>query len=287
MGAGGVASGTTGLRMSDSVTLTLRHPLEHTIEADSITPDRCARASEREIAALPVWAGNRQLALGELFTVRGERSAEVRVEGALERADAIGLGMTMGELVIEGNVGRYVGTRMAGGVLRVRGNAGDGAGLEMAGGSLEISGNAGDRAGASRLGASRGMLGGELIVRGSAGAEAGASARRGLIIICGNAGERAAHRMIAGTVLVLGNAAADAGQWSKRGSVVVGGEVAIPPTYRYNCTYRPGYLRLLFTYLRRRHGLAIDDRFVGGRYRRYSGDLAELGKGEILQWTEA
>ncbi|HET7565718.1 MAG TPA: formylmethanofuran dehydrogenase subunit C [Gemmatimonadaceae bacterium] len=270
-----------------TVTLTLRAPLRHTIEAESITPDQCARSSEREIAELPVWEGNRQLALGELFTVRGERSANVHVEGALDRVDAIGLGMTMGELVIEGNVGRYVGTRMAGGVLRVHGNAGYGAGLEMVGGTLEISGNAGDRAGAARLGASRGMLGGELIVRGSAGAEAGASARRGLIVIGGNAGERAAHRMIAGTVVVLGNAAADAGQWSKRGSVVVGGAVTIPMTYRYDCTYRPTYLRLLFTYLGRRYGLAIDPRFVGGQYRRYSGDLAELGKGEILQWADA
>jgi formylmethanofuran dehydrogenase subunit C len=272
--------------MSDIVTLSLHSPPDHPVEADSITPDRCAALSEREIAELPVWDGREQRRVGDLFTVRGGRSPSVRVEGALERVDAIGLGMTMGELVIEGNVGRYVGTRMGGGALTVRGDAGDGAGLEMAGGTLEITGSAGDRAGASRLGASRGMLGGELIIHGSAGAEAGASARRGLIVIGGDAGARAAQRMIAGSVVVLGSAGADAGQWSKRGSVVVGSDVDVPVTYVYACTYRPPQLRLLFTYLRRRYALPIDDRYVSGRYRRYSGDMAELGRGEILQWAD-
>ena len=30
---------------------------------------------------------------------------------------------------------------------------------------------------------------------------------------------------------------------------------------------------------------AVDERHVSGYYRRYSGDLADLGKGEILAWT--
>lgn len=273
--------------MSDVVTLTLHAPLDRTVEAESITPDRCAALTEREIAELPVWEGHRERRIGDLFTVHGGRSARVRVTGALEHVDAIGQGMTMGELVIEGDVGRDVGARMRGGTLTVHGNARDGAGVEMVGGSLQITGNAGNRAGASRLGASRGMLGGELIVHGSAGAETGASARRGLIVICGDALERTGQRMIAGSVVVLGSTGPDAGQWSKRGSVVVGRDVELPATYVYDCTYRPPALRLLFTYLRRRYALSIDDRYVTGRYRRYSGDLAELGKGEILQWADA
>ena len=32
-------------------------------------------------------------------------------------------------------------------------------------------------------------------------------------------------------------------------------------------------------------GVPVADRYIGGRYERYSGDLAELGKGEILQWV--
>ncbi|HEX5435633.1 MAG TPA: formylmethanofuran dehydrogenase subunit C [Gemmatimonadaceae bacterium] len=271
------------------LTLTLRHSLEHRIEMDGVTPDRCAGLGEREIAELPVWEGRRTVPLGEFFTVHGGHASSMRVHGgeALDRVDNMGAGMTAGELVIEGNAGRYAGARMSGGSLTVRGNAGDGAGLEMAGGRLEITGRAGDRLGAASLGASRGMLGGEIVVRGSAGAEAGASARRGLIVIGGDAGERAANRMIAGSVIVLGNAGADAGLWSKRGSVVVMGSVEISETYRYDCTYQPLYLRLLFTSLDTRYGIAGSSAYAAARYRRYSGDMAELGKGEILHRAEA
>jgi formylmethanofuran dehydrogenase subunit C len=139
--------------------------------------------------------------------------------------------------------------------------------------------------GAARLGGSRGMTGGEIIVRGSAGAEVGASARRGLIVVAGNVGQRAGHRMIAGSVIVLGLAGRGAGQWSKRGTVVVIGDVEVPATFRYACTYRPPHVRLVLTYLHTRRGVPVEERYITGRYRRYSGDLAELAKGEILQWT--
>jgi len=39
------------------------------------------------------------------------------------------------------------------------------------------------------------------------------------------------------------------------------------------------------TYLRRRYGLAIDDRVAGGRYRRHCGEAGAHGRGEILEWT--
>ena len=273
--------------MSDAITLTLRAPLEQAVEADGIAPDRFAALGAREIAALPIWAGRKRLPLGELFDVRGERASVVHIEGGdtLARLDALGAGMQGGELHVAGRAGRYVGSRMAGGRLRVDGDAGDGAGLEMAGGVLEIGGRAGDRLGAARLGAARGMTGGEIIVRGDAGAEAGASARRGTIVIGGNAGERAGYRMIAGSVIILGAAGAEAGSWTKRGSIVALGLVAIPTTFRYDCTYRPPHLALALTRLRVQYHLPIDAHHVRGLYRRYSGDLAELGKGEILAWT--
>ena len=271
--------------MSEAVTLTLRAAPERTVEADGIAPDRLAGLSEREIADLPVWHEGRAVALGELFAVRGERSARVRVEGDLGQVDAVGAGMAGGELVIVGNAGRYVGTRMMGGTITVRGHVGDGAGVEMAGGLIDIEGDAGDRVGAARLGAARGMTGGEIIVRGAAGREAGASMRRGLVVVGGDAGERAGHRMIAGSVIVLGSAGRGAGQWTKRGTVVAMGDLEVPATFRYACTYQPPHVRLALTYLRTRRGVPVQERDILGRYRRYSGDLAELGKGEILQWT--
>ncbi|HYN22914.1 MAG TPA: hypothetical protein VE078_18285 [Thermoanaerobaculia bacterium] len=109
--------------------------------------------------------------------------------------------------------------------------------------------------------------------------------RRGLLVILHAAGDRIGLGMIAGTVVVFGSAGADAGLWSKRGSVVALGRITPPPTYSYACTFQPVHLRLLLTRLRDSYGLPVRPRHLNGFYRRYSGDMAELGKGEILAWT--
>ena len=154
----------------------------------------------------------------------------------------------------------------------------------MRGGSLHVTGNAGDRLAAAAPDAAKGMSGGEVVVEGSAGSDAGARARRGLIVVCGDVGMHAARAIIAGSLIVLGRVGSDPGRRSKRGSLVAVGGVPVPSTYRYACTYRPPHVRLTMTYLRRRYGLAIDERIAGGRYRRYCGDAGDPGKGEILEW---
>ena len=242
-----------------TATLTLRDGITDRIDASAITPNA-------DIAKLSCWIGRQRVPVGELFSVDGERSDDVRVRGELRRVDGLGAGMS-------------------GGVLTIDGDVGDGAGVAMSGGLLRINGSAGDRLGAPVPGASRGMTGGEIIVRGNVGADAGRRVRRGLIVVGGDAGAGAAHAMIAGTILVMGKLGPGAGLWSKRGSVIALGAVEIPPTYRYACTYRPPYLRVLLHYLRRVRQLAIDARFVTGRYKRYTGDVADVGKGEILEWT--
>lgn len=140
----------------------------------------------------------------------------------------------------------------------------------------------GDLGRVDRIGA--GLRGGEVIVEGNAGHEIGARMRRGLIAVTGDAGMRAGLSVIAGTVLVGGSAGREPGLWSKRGSIVILGSAALPPTYRYACTYQPEHVRLMLERLRRRFGLAFDARVRDGLYDRYSGDLAELGKGELLIW---
>ena len=120
----------------------------------------------------------------------------------------------------------------------VEGDVGDEVGLGMAGGSIEVRGNAGARAGAAAVEARRGMTGGELVVHGSVGREAGALMRRGLLV-AGDVGDHAAVGMIAGTIVAFGTIGPTPGLWSKRGSVVALGEVPVPTTYRYACTYQP------------------------------------------------
>jgi formylmethanofuran dehydrogenase subunit C len=167
----------------------------------------------------------------------------------------------------------------------VEGDVGAEAGLGMAGGILEIEGDAGPRAGAAPPGYKRGMTGGELVVRGGAGDEAGSLMRRGLLVIGGAAGRRAGLGMIAGTVVLCGRVGSDPGLWSKRGSVVTLTSITPPPTYVYACTYQPIHLKFTFTRLQQRFKLPLRRKHLTGQYRRYSGDMAELGRGEILAWT--
>jgi formylmethanofuran dehydrogenase subunit C len=271
--------------VSDTVTLTLRAAADSSIEVEGLTPDRLASLSEKDIAALPAWQGSQQARVGDFFDVRGERSARVRVAGQLARVHGIGAGMTGGELVIDGNAGARTGAQMTGGRLDVLGNAGDDAGMAMAGGVLRIRGSAADRLGAAAPGASKGMTGGEIVVDGSAGADIAARSRRGLVIVGGDAGADAARATIAGTLVVIGKIGANPGRASKRGSIIALGGVEAPATYWYACTYQPPHVRLTLTYIVRQYGMAVDARFLDGRYRRFCGDAGTPGRGEILEWV--
>jgi formylmethanofuran dehydrogenase subunit C len=102
--------------------------------------------------------------------------------------------------------------------------------------------------------------------------------RRGLIVVKGQAGPGTGVGVIAGTVVVFGSIATGAGRFLKRGSIVGLRDIGRPATFRYACTYRPPHLQLLFQYLRRRHALPVADAQITGRYHRFSGDLAELGR---------
>ena len=252
--------------MSDAVTLSLAERPVHALVADCIAADRLAGLDAKQIAQLPVVHGGRPGTLGDFFKVRGGRSSVVRIEGDLPQVQAIGASMAGGELTIDGSVGRDVG-------------------IAMSGGRIDVRGHAGDNTGGARPGAARGMTGGEIIVRGNVGDEAGARMRRGILAVTGDGGRGTGIGMIAGTVVVFGQAGPGAGRFLKRGSIVALGPMDRPATFRYACTYRPPHIGLLLRYLRGHAGVPVADRYVVGRYARYAGDMAELGKGEILQWA--
>jgi formylmethanofuran dehydrogenase subunit C len=269
--------------VSASVTLTLRAPLDAALSMHSVQPQRLAELSEQDIAALPVTLGRRQIRLGDVFSVLGERAARIRILGSTRHLEGLGAGTAAGELVIEGDAGPDVGAGMTGGTIHLHGNASDGAGAGMSGGVLRIDGNAGDRVGAAFPGASKGMSGGEILVGGSTGIETGARARRGLIVVVGNTSDDPGRAMIAGSLIVLGTCGKNPGRGNKRGSIVACGPVAVPATYRYACTYQPPHLSLTWLYLRRRYGVEIAPSLLDGTFRRYCGDAGDPGKGEILE----
>jgi len=270
----------------DIVTLRLRAPTTIPIEADSICPDLFVSRTLAEIKALPAFYGRRKVTLGDLFEIEGDRSDRVVVEGDLRHVKKIGLRMSHGLVLVRGNAGLHLGAYMRGGEIVVEGNASDWAGAQIQGGFIRIKGNAGHRVGAAYPGEKRGANRGTIIVEGDAGREVGAKARRVLIVVQGNVGEFAGAYMVAGTIIVLGRLGKRAGAGNKRGTILALGE---PPdillTYRYECTIRPVFLRC---YLRRLldWGLPVPAAAVDGDFRRYSGDITALGKGEILVYAK-
>ncbi|MBA7635197.1 hypothetical protein ES703_42798 [subsurface metagenome] len=69
--------------------------------------------------------------------------------------------------------------------------------------------------------------------------------RRGLMVVTGESSDFTGSNMIAGTILIFGKAGRGTGVSMK-------------------------------------HGINIKEEYLSGAYRRYNGDITELGKGEIL-----
>ena len=251
--------------MSDGIVARLRAPLGARADLGGMLSDGWTALAPGDLARRPLTLDGRPAEFGELFAVEGSAAGRLRLEGDLSRADRVAAGLTEGAVEIAGDVG-------------------DEAGAGLAGGSLLVRGNAGARVGGAGPEARRGMTGGEIVVVGSAGPEAGLRMRRGLVAVGGPAGPNAGAAMLAGTIVLFSAAASGTGLWSKRGSIVALGSVAVPPTYRLACTYQPVHLRLILGRLRTRFGLPVKDGHLTGFYRRYSGDLADLGRGEILEW---
>lgn len=264
-------------------TLTLQVRPAAPLEADSITPDRFLGKTAAEIATLPVFHGNEQAQLGDFFAVEGNGAAEIVVEGDLAGIKYVGAGMTQGRVVIHGDAGMHLGAGMRGGEIVVHGNVGDWAGAEMRGGLIHVTGNAGHGLGGAYRGSRRGMNRGLIVVAGNAGNEVGATMRRGVIAIGGDVGDFAGAFMIAGSIFVFGRLGARAGAEMKRGTIVVlsDDDPELLPTFHYACRYLPTFLCFYLLELRRL-GLPVADEHLTGDYRRYSGDMTALGKGEIL-----
>lgn len=268
------------------VRLTLRAEPVVALDAPGVRPDAFATLTEAEIARLPAWHGKQAVRLGDFFDVRGAESEDVRVEGDVQRVKRLGAEMAGGRLVISGRAGLHTGAGMSGGRLVIEGDADEWTGTSMRGGVLEVRGNAGAQFCGALPGNSRGMSGGVALVHGSVGERAGERLRRGVIAVAGNAGAYAAAHMIGGTLLVNGSLGRGAGIGMKHGTILAGSTLELLPTFRFACQYRPSFLPLLFQSLEA-HGFEVAAHLRTGAFRRYGGDFADLGRGEILQWTFA
>jgi formylmethanofuran dehydrogenase subunit C len=264
-----------------ALTLRLEAVPDQRVDLSRLVPDALQRLSENAIARLPIHTTRRRLSVGDVFTIRMGDPASLCFEGGSERFDHVGAGMGAGEIVVEGKVGQQAGRLMGGGRLHIRGNTGPYAASRMAGGLIEIDGDAGERLGAPLAGEMAGMSGGVAIVRGNAGAHAGDRLRRGLIVVEGESGAHAGSRLLAGTLVLRGRVAATPGSLMRRGTIVaLADHCPISPGFVDCGSHRLIAMRLLAAEILRL-GCAWGRR-LDRPLRRFAGDMAELGKGEIL-----
>jgi formylmethanofuran dehydrogenase subunit C len=251
-----------------TLTLTLRMQPAGRVFAAALSPERLCGLNRSAVAGVDLRCGAEMVALGDLFEVSGAGTEEdgLVLDGDLGRFDGVGAGMSRGGIEVHGSVGAWAGAEMSGGVLRILGDAGA-------------------RLGAAYPGARVGMTGGEIVVSGDVGEEAGAGMRRGLLAVGGRTGNGAGLRMLAGTVIALGGIGDEAGLGNRRGSLVSGRAARLLPSYALATRFSPPTLRLQLLRVREL-GLTVRDELVDGSWARWSGDVTELGRGEILIFNE-
>jgi formylmethanofuran dehydrogenase subunit C len=260
--------------------LTLRASPDQRLNLAPLVPHKLAGMTAAQIERIELQTTRRRVVLADIFRLDMGDAAQVRIEGACDRLDQIGHHMTGGDIEVEGDVGSRAGRLMTGGRLTVHGSVGPWAATGMKGGTIEILGDAGDRLGGPFAGEIAGMRGGLVHVRGSVGERAGDRMRRGTIVVEGDAGVYAGSRMIAGTLVVVGRSGALPGYLMKRGTIVLGEKASLSPTFIDCGVHDLVAARLMAAF--------IDDystraaKLLSRPLRRFVGDMATLGKGEIF-----
>ncbi len=263
-----------------ALTLTLREPPVRHINLSALIPERLAGLDARQIGALPL---NDALRVTDLFEVDAGDAAHLLILNSCTRLTHIGAAMRSGTLTVQGDCGSFAGLGLNGARLEVKGNTGDFAGCAMKAGSLRIRGNAGDSAGGPLAGDRLGMRGGVLIIDGNAGDRTGERMRRGLLLVGGNVGAYCGANMLAGTIYVKGMLGTMPGFSLKRGTLLLARTPAhLPATFQDSGEHTLLFLTLLEKQLEREPETYARFLPLASNVRRYCGDMAWGGTGEIL-----
>lgn len=219
--------------------------------------------------------------LGDLFRITGAGGDTIAIEGDCTHVDGIGAGLSSGTLVVNGNVGSYAGHAMTGGRLEIRGSAADYLGAGLNGGLIHVTGKAGNFAGGQKAGERFGMAGGIILVEASIGERAGDRMRRGTIIARGAIGAAAGSRMVGGTILTELGFGAGPGPMLRRGTLIGPKIESLLATFADCGVHDLNILRVMSRYWAEALG-PLAPRPLPLKVRRFAGDLATLGKGELL-----
>ncbi len=140
----------------------------------------------------------------------------VKVKNAAH-VNGLGAGLKHGEVIVEGDVGDYVGVLNAGATIRVERSVGKYAGDNMTAGVIVVKGDA-------DYGAGQYCYGGTLVVHGNAGNFTATMNKGATIIVNGNVGDEVGTYMLKGDLVIVGNAGKNFANYLIRGSVYIGGQ---------------------------------------------------------------
>ena len=248
------------------------------LDLSCLQPEPLTARTADEVARLPF----EDATLGDLFEITAIADANTLIlSGPTGTCDGIGDGMASGTLVVEGDVGQYAGRFMKGGRLDIRGSAGDYLGAGMKRGLLTVAGSAGNFVGGLLPGEKFGMAGGVIRVGGDIGDRAGDRMRRGTIVVKGKTGAAAGSRMAGGTIWAEGGFGPGAGPLMRRGTLIGPRAEQMLATFSDCGQHDMVFLRLISRFVAAELG-SLAPPPLPAKVRRYAGDMATIGKGELL-----
>ncbi|WP_031435316.1 formylmethanofuran dehydrogenase subunit C [Methylomarinum vadi] len=265
-----------------ALTLTMKQRLDQRVDMSPLVCQKLEGMEPSEIGAIELQNGKRTIRVDELFKIKGGDPRNIVIEGSYGKLDCIGKELDGGSITVHGDAGAYLAQQMKSGTVHVTGNAGLYAGCEMKNGLLQIDGDAGDFVGAALPGNKQGMKGGTILVKGNVGERAGDHMRRGMILVEGDAGDYCGSRMVAGTIAVMGRTGRYLGYAMRRGTLLLWNQPQLSATFNDCGSHTLAFLPMLFASFKQLNSKFADTSVAFNRVRRYGGDMAETGKGEVL-----
>jgi formylmethanofuran dehydrogenase subunit C len=264
-----------------TLSFTLRQAPTAPVNLSALIPSKIGGLTLRDIEALALGDGPEALHVGDVFAVSGSPGEAIAISGGSSFFDHVGDGLDQGTIVVEGKVGNHAGRGMKGGKLEIGGDAGAYIASTAKGGLVHVKGSAGDFLGGTRPGDRFGMLGGIVVVEGSVGQRAGERMRRGVVVARGKFGPAAGSRMVGGTLWTEAGFGPRPGPLLRRGTLIGPSVDELLPTFADCGRIDPVILGILSRYVAQTLG-ALAPKPLPPLVRKFAGDRATIGKGEIL-----
>jgi formylmethanofuran dehydrogenase subunit C len=263
------------------LTFKLRGEPSLRLDLRGLVPAKLAGHSLADIerSTLATEAGSAKV--GDYFAVGGAEGDTVTIAGGSDHLDFVGTHLGSGKIIVDGPVGAYAGADMRGGQIEIHGDAGAYLAAEGRGGVIRVKGSAGDYLGGARAGRKFGLMGTLVVVGGSVGTRAGERMRRGIVLAKGGFGHSAGSRMVGGTLWTETGVGPGPGPLLRRGTLIGPAVEGLLPTFADCGRHDLVILRILSRYMTEMLG-PLAPPPLPGTVRRLAGDMATIGKGEIL-----